>query len=71
MALIRLAGLWKPKEKKKYGLSGKSGDLVYYIFPNEKKQGGNSPDYYLCVGQAAKENGEGKSEENPEGDFPF
>lgn len=71
MSLIRLAGLWKPKEKKKYGLSGKSGDVVYFIFPNEKKQGGNSPDYYLCMGQAAREENGDKKEETPDGELPF
>lgn len=71
MSLIRLAGLWKPKDKKKYGLSGKSGDVVYFIFPNEKKQSSTSPDYFLCMGQAGKEGENGKKEENPDGDLPF
>jgi len=71
MALVRLAALWKPKEKKSYGLSGMSGDVVYYIFPNDKKKESNHPDYFLCVGAKAKEDEGGEEPKTTNTDLPF
>ena len=44
---IRLGGLWMNRDGK--SMSGKFGLARLAVFKNDRKQGDQSPDYYLCA----------------------
>lgn len=64
---VPLTGLWKNKEKGH--LSGKSGQTVYFVFPNEHRRNENDPEFRLVVAEARKR--EEPTEAKDDGDDKF
>lgn len=59
-AIIKLAPLWKFKNKNGVYLGGSVGDVRYYVFPNQHKHPEGhadyektkaQPDYQICIGE--------------------
>lgn len=65
--MIEISGLWKGEGQNGPYLSGKVGNMVIFVFPNNNKTNDKAPDYRLCITKARKQE---KEEENT-GDVPF
>lgn len=53
--MVKLSGLWKPKNEGKIVLSGKLGfNGVFLIMKNEYKEKENDPDYILWLKEDEK-----------------
>jgi hypothetical protein len=52
--LINVGGLWVEKGQKGEYLTGKAGNIRYFVFKNRNPKSENSPQYFLAMGEAEK-----------------